>query len=129
MATDADEREDEKRVIVRDANFVRMVADQVVVMDFGRDIEFALLSINNPVIGISQVQGESGEVIGEKIESRREWLEAGRVRMPPVVALNAAMNVISRMIADDQLDVDALRKSIEEMIENASFVESEGPQP
>lgn len=103
--------------VVRDAGFVRLVADTVVVVDLGRDFELALVMVGNPISEITR--HETDEALGFSSKTRPEVTEVGRVRMSPFAALNMSMNVIAKLIKSGQIDTELLSTSIEEMIRTA----------
>lgn len=118
--TKADPSHPQKKgqAIVRDPGFVRLIADNVIVANLGRDIEISLLVVGGRLSRQMQLEPTGhDEIVYHSFERINELSETGRVRMNPYAALNASMNIIEMLISSDQIDVDELKKSIDGMIE------------
>ncbi|HEX8127222.1 MAG TPA: hypothetical protein VF548_16725 [Allosphingosinicella sp.] len=112
--------------IVRPATFVRLLADDAVVVDLGRDIEIACITVGSPLTRQVTIPSEDSDIVRSQIETSDELSEVGRVRMPPFVALNAAMNILDNLIGSDQVDIEALKQAIDGIIAKHANSESSG---
>ena len=97
--------------------FVHLVADAVIVLDLGRDVELALTRITSRPVERHEVKDEESERYRIKFEAG--VAEVARVRMAPEVAIQLAMQVLLKMIDDDRIDVAALQKMIGEISEKS----------
>jgi hypothetical protein len=105
---------------------VRLLADDAVVVDLGRDIEIACITVGSPLTRQVTIPSEDSDIVRSQIETSDELSEVGRVRMPPFVALNAAMNILDNLIGSDQVDIEALKQAIDGIIAKHANSESSG---
>jgi hypothetical protein len=109
--------------IVRDVTFARAVADKVMVINLGRDIEFAFLQ-HGQNLALSEVEDRDG-VTFERIAMEPVLTEVVRVRISPEGALQTAMQILDRLISSQQIVSEAVLEAIQEMTKKASSGVSE----
>lgn len=109
--------------ICRDAGFVHVSADSAIVMDLGRDFEFSFLRSGSRPIAKRTVEVEEEEKIQVRFKS--ETIEVVRIRMSPVVALQAAMLSLEKLIVGDFIDTDAMMRHLSEIIASQTVAQEE----
>ena len=121
---DKSPQEKEKRLVIdREPSFMRFVADEVLVVDLGRDIEFSFLQMGRRIDSRVRVTEEGNESEGFRVAA--SLTEVSRGRMSPQAASLFAMHII-KVIADrGDIDADALRENIEIIIADSAINESE----
>jgi hypothetical protein len=99
--------------VVREPSFVRMAADEAVVIDLGDDFEISFLS-NSPIIAqITRLPGQ------QKIDFHPTSSELARVRISASDAISMAMNVIERSISKNFLKNDLFLEHITNLVRNS----------
>lgn len=88
-----------------DPNFVRVFADQALVMNLGRDIDFAFLTIGAK---LERVQRSRGGEDPDRMRMRPQLNEVVRVRMAPVGAAGMSVDVLTGLISAGLVDKKGL---------------------
>ncbi|MBI0477490.1 hypothetical protein D9601_19325 [Sphingomonas sp. MA1305] len=138
MADENDKVHDEAtawtdHAIDRDPGFVRLSADNVVVIDRYADIELALIA-HGPEPDVQQViRGENGG-LSETGDTRlrTSFTELGRVRIYPPTAINMAMNIIEKSLQQNRINIPGFRAAIDALIiayDDKSDAEPAADQP
>ena len=114
---------EDKFPIVRDGTFTRVVADNILVMNLGRDYELAFLQ-GGPELNSVAFFERNGKS-GLRIEPTPVMTEVVRVRMSPDSAAHMAMHILENLILANQVVNDMVLDNIKEMISNAQTGTSE----
>lgn len=110
--------------VERDSCFVRCVADEGVPIGLGRDIEFAFLQFS------PKIHSKSTRVVDEETEEEGFALspaltEVARVRMGPHQAMAFALATIDSLLKSGRVNLEALEKSITELVAEARSAEAQ----
>ncbi|TRD12310.1 hypothetical protein FGU71_10840 [Erythrobacter insulae] len=106
--------------ISREATFARMAADSVLVIDRGPDVELSLLiHERSPTEMLPEPDSAFVNLDGE-FTMKLNLVEIGKVRISAATSINLAMNILHSNIQAERLNIDGFKKSIDDMIENAS---------
>jgi hypothetical protein len=106
--------------IVRDPTFHRAVADKVIVIDLGRDVEFAFLQ-SGPVIKKMIDWDEESE----RAELAGGLTEVARIRMGGPTALTVAVNIIETLFRSGKVKIPAFMGAISKMAAEHGFNEGQ----
>lgn len=106
------------RPISRSKNYITFYADDTLFFPLGHDIEISFL-VDTPKprqkITVLSDDGQEQESQTYKLKSVLE--EAGRVRMPPSVATNLALNILARQASDDIFEKEGLKEHFDTIID------------
>jgi hypothetical protein len=98
--------------IVRDATFVRAIADRAIVLNLGRDVELAYLQIG-PTITSMEDHGDR-----EQLNMNPSVTESVRLRMHWSTAIDSAMLILNEASEAGKLNNAELLKYVQENFQN-----------
>ncbi|KQM19592.1 hypothetical protein [Novosphingobium sp. Leaf2] len=93
---EAIETKDDRKV-VRDATFIRVVADEVLPLPLGRDVELICLQVSPLIHGIN----DEGDYYEPEVEP--VWAEVARLRMNYGDVVKMAMTILHQGIVLDRI--------------------------
>ena len=108
--------------ISRDRNFVRLTADDVVVVDRGPDLELSFLIHERFPTEISPEDGLFGTLDGDYL-MKAGISEIGKVRLQPNAAVSLAMNILDTSASAGRINIPAFMSAIERMVASAEEAE------
>lgn len=97
--------------IVRDPTFVRITADQTLVIDRGSEVEIAMLVQGPDPISF----GNGGKRDGKmhyRVQMSASYSEVARIRMDHEPAVGMAMNIVRQNLEAGRIDVAAFRAAM-----------------
>lgn len=118
MSDDIDELKG-SRAILRDVTFSRGIADRVVVIDLGRDLELACLQVG-PVLTSFTDGADADRFDGDPV-----YTETMRLRLPWYCAVSTAMEILEQGIKTDKIHGDKIAESLAEWIADSESTELE----
>jgi hypothetical protein len=103
--------------ISRDANFVRIAADDVIVVHRPHDVQISLIVEGpDPVRQALPGARENGFSIQE-VHLKPSFTEIGRVGLPPKRAFSMAMNIVEAAIEAGQVPIASFRERFLAMLD------------
>lgn len=97
-------------IVVRDETFHRTVADKVVAIDLGRDVELAFLQGSPTVKKLIDWDEDN-----EQVQLEGGLREVARVRVSGPVALNIAINLIDTLVSAGKVKTAAMMETINQI--------------
>lgn len=110
------------RGVVRDETFHRAVADKVIPIDLGRDIELSFLQVGPRLIGFS----ENAEF--ESFHGERVYSEVARIRVDVPTMVGLALQFIELGISRNKLHGEKIAETIAKWSEEANAAEKLGSE-
>lgn len=108
--------------IVREATFVRLTADNAILVDRGDDVEISLI-VHEKRVFSRDLSGDAPlAMAGGKYNLGPSLVEIGKVRITPEVAVNLAMSILAEAIESDRINLEAFKDTIQSMIETSPEV-------
>lgn len=103
--------------ITRDASFVRIVADDIIVVHRGGDVRISLI-VEGPEPMKQSLPGkrENGFVVQE-VQMAPSFTEIARVGLPSGIAFSMAMNIIEAAVEARSIKIEMLRKRFLAMLD------------
>lgn len=96
--------------VVRDPTFHRAVADKVIVIDLGRDVEFAFLQAG-PLVEKMIDWDETSE----QAQLKPSMTEVARIRVPGPVSLAVAVNILETLFSAGRVKIPAFLEMVSKM--------------
>lgn len=111
--------------IARDANFVRIAADDIIVVHRGRDVQISLIA-EGPEPSAQALPGgqQSGFAIQE-VQVVGSFTEIARVGLPPATAFSMAMNIVETALAAGNVPIGPFRERFLAMLDEHDKVGEE----
>ena len=109
---------EKSRSIVRDSSFARGVADRVIVIDLGRDLELACLQVGPVLTAFTE------EEDAERYDGSPVYTEVVRLRLPWYGAVGMAMQILEQGIRTDKVHGHKIAESIAELVAEVEAAES-----
>jgi len=108
----SDDRPDAVTAVIREAGFRRLSADATFFAFLGRDLEAAIITYTNDIVGVSDADGMPERFAD--IVSEPRYVEAARVRMSPLTAFTALQNLYLVLRTHGLVDEAAMRAALNE---------------
>lgn len=102
-----------RAIVTRDPTFQRAVADKVVAIDLGKDVELAFLQGGPVIKGLVDFDEET-----EHVELEGGLSEVSRIRVPGPIALALAVNIIETLTSAGKIKVPALKQALSHILES-----------
>jgi len=99
-------------IVVCDPTFRRAVADKVVALDLGKDVELAFLQAAPTIKRLIDVDDES-----EQVHVEGGLSEVARIRVAGPVALAIAVNIIETLVGAGKVKLPAFKQTLDRIFE------------
>ena len=106
--------EDAHIAVTRDPNFVLVSADNVLVIDLGRDLELALLREGPAIIERAEMGEGSERTVGYEMAPAL-W-EVGRLRLAPATGVVLALSILNELAPSGRMNKEKLRATFDDII-------------
>lgn len=106
--------------VVRDSTFCRAVADKVVAIDLGKDVELAFLQGGPTVKRLIDFDEDT-----EQVQLEGGLSEVARIRVSGPVALSIAVNIIETLMSAGKVRTPALMETLSKIMGQRLTIESE----
>lgn len=113
---DSENAEQQEMITIeRDQNFVRITADDIIIVNRPRDIQISLLAEGpEPISQTKEFRKDGGSI--QEVDLQSGFTELARVGLPHGIAFNLAMNILEAALKSGRVKVPPFRKRFLAMI-------------
>lgn len=107
-------------IVSNGASFGHYVADQVIPLFLGRDVEIACISFSPAIVSAERLAADVDGPVRLNFRADPRSTEIARVRMSPEAALGLGLGILEQLNSASLLDVDLLKENLEAMLASPS---------